>query len=147
MAAFQSPPAGMISYKNKWPSNRTKNKAPGTFARLQAWPTGSCPASRRLHSPKQAGVEEQRNQEFPWRRNKHRLSPGEQGALLNNQQRDITSAANSFVCWVLLPALEKVPQVQRLSRKKNRSRILFGGKCPKPPAALPLCEETLMNLN
>lgn len=142
MAAFQSPPAGMISYKNKWPSNRTKNKAPGTFARLQAWPTGSCPASQRLHSPKQAEVEEQRNQEFPWRRNKHRLSPGEQGALLDNQQRDIASAANSFVCQVLLPALEKVPQVQRLNRK-NRSRILFGGKCPKPPAALPLVRKRL----
>lgn len=142
MAAFQSPPAGMISYKNKWPSNRTKNKAPGTFARLQAWPTGSCPASQRLHSPQQAEVEEQRNQEFPWRGNKHRLSPGEQGALLCNQQRDIASAANSFVCRVLLPALEKVRQVQRLSRK-NRSRILFGGKCPKPPAALPLVRKRL----
>lgn len=130
MAAFQSPPAGMISYKNKWPSNRTKNKAPGTFARLQAWPTGSCPASRRLHSPKQAGVEEQRNQEFPWRRNKHRLSPGEQGALLNNQQRDITSAANSFVSRVLLPALEKVPQVQRLSRKKTDLEFCLEGSAP-----------------
>jgi hypothetical protein len=58
MAAFQSPPAGMISYKNKWPSNRTKNKAPGTFAGLQAWPTRSCPASQRLHSPKQTGLRE-----------------------------------------------------------------------------------------
>ena len=35
MAAFQSPPAETISYKNKWPGNRTKNKAPGTFTELQ----------------------------------------------------------------------------------------------------------------
>lgn len=62
MAAFQSPPAETISYKNKWPSNRTKNKAPGTFAGLQTWPAGPYPASQRLNHPDLADLEDERSQ-------------------------------------------------------------------------------------
>lgn len=62
MAAFQSPPAETISYKNKWPSNRTKNKAPGTFAGMQTRPSGPYPASQRLNCPDLADVEDNTNQ-------------------------------------------------------------------------------------
>lgn len=70
MAAFQSPPAETISYKNKWPSNRTKNKAPGTFAGLQTQPAGLYPASRRLNCEELAASQANRSQggfPAPWR--------------------------------------------------------------------------------
>lgn len=78
MAAFQSPPAETISYKNKWPGNRTKNKAPGTFAGLQTRPAGPSPASYRLSRPDLADVEDHTSQGASPARSTGSGGPGQQ---------------------------------------------------------------------